>query len=98
MPPLEVDAAGSRLSGLRPTIAVICLAGMLCGSALIVALASRTQLITNVLLDKSPAFLLARAREIIRSMGYTDPPMDSWHGFAFDNSWVRYVEEHDLTK
>jgi hypothetical protein len=71
---------------------------MLCGSALIVALSSRAQLINNVLLDKSPAFLLARAREIISSMGYTDPPMDSWHGFAFDNSWVKYVEEHDLTK
>jgi hypothetical protein len=96
--PLESKAAASRLSGLRPSIAAICLAGVLCGFALIVALSSRTQLINNVHLDKSPAFLLARAREIIPSMGYTDPPMDNWHGFAFDNSWVKYVEEHDLTK
>jgi hypothetical protein len=96
MPPLERDEAASRSSGLRPNIAALCLAGVLCGLVLIVALSGRTQLINNVLFNKSPAFLLARAREIIRSMGYTDPPMDSWHGFVFDDSWAKYVEEHDF--
>ena len=96
-PLLETDAAAPCSGGLTPTIAATCLAGVLCGLVLIVAISGRTQLINHIRFDKSPAFLLARAREIMRSMGYTDPPMDSWHGFVFDNGAVKYVEEHDFT-
>jgi hypothetical protein len=81
----------------RLCVAVACLAGLLAGLALIVGLSERTQLINNIPLDKPPEVLAERAREIIRKVGYTDPPMDTWNGFAFDDSWERYVRIHDTS-
>jgi Uncharacterised nucleotidyltransferase len=81
----------------RPWVAVTCLAGVLAGLALIVGLSERTQLINNIPLDKPPEVLAKRAREITRKVGYTDPPMDTWYGFAFDDSWERYVQIHDTS-
>lgn len=95
-PPVKIAAAANQGS-LRPRVAVLYLAGVLSGLALIVALSQRTQLVNNVPLDKPPEFLVGRAREIIRNLGYADPPLDSWHGFVSDDSWVKYVKEHDTT-
>jgi hypothetical protein len=98
MPFPSIVTLEAKQTGLRPKVAVLCLAGVLGGLAVIIALSGRTQLLNNAPLDKPPGFLVERARKIIGRMGYTDLPLDSWHGFVFADSWVKYVEQHDVSR
>jgi hypothetical protein len=93
----EMISHASEKGVSRVWVAVTSLAGLLVGLALIVGLSGQTQLINVIPLDQPPGVLAERAREIIREAGYTDPPVDTWQGFAFDEAWERYVRIHDTS-
>jgi len=77
--------------------ALTCFVGVVVGLALVIGLSGRTQLINNVLLEKSGGELASRSREIIRDLGYTDSPSDAWYGFAYDDSWERFIQARDTS-
>src|SRR5271165_6714709 len=52
----------------------------------------------HVPLDKPPEALAERAREILRSAGYSEPPVDTAMGFYEGNDFLRYIGEHDKSK
>jgi hypothetical protein len=49
-------------------------------------------------LEKPPEALAERAREILQSVGYSEPPADSAIGFYEAGLFLRYIAEHDNLK
>jgi serine/threonine-protein kinase len=94
-PSPEMVADAGESGGLSPAIAWSCLAGILFGLGLTVLCAGRSMMVRRVPLEKPPEALADRAREIVRKMGYPDPPTDSAYGFDVDTDYLRYVEVND---
>jgi serine/threonine-protein kinase len=91
-PSPEMVAASGKTSGLRPAWAVA-----VCGSiaALMIALlvlAPGTCLLTRMQFELPPDALTFKAQEAIRAFGYTQKPVDTAHGFIFDQDYLRYVQ------
>jgi serine/threonine-protein kinase len=94
-PSPEMVAAAPKEGSLRPALAAAYLAALLVGLALVVFLSQRAMLHNYVPLEKSPDVLTNRAREIIRKLGYTDPPADSAYNFDYGTDAVRNIKERD---
>jgi len=99
-PSPEMVAAAGETEGLRPAVAWALLATVVIGSFLVVLFRERTRatLFHRIALEKPPAVLIERSKEILRKFGYTEPPSDSAFGFAADTEYLRYVQEHDKSK
>ncbi len=93
-PSPELVAEAGEAGGLRPAIAVTCVAGVIAGITLAIALSSRTQLSRIVPLPKPPEVLVDRAHEIIRALGISAPNADSAHGFDFVKDYGDDLREH----
>ena len=63
-----------------------------------ILLSSQAMLYRRVPLEKSPEVLAERAREILQSAGYSEPPVDTAMGFYEGREFLRYIEEHDQSK
>ncbi len=94
-PSPEAVAAAPTEGILRPAVAFACFALLLAGLTLAVLLTDKVRLHRLVPLDKSPEVLQDRAREIIRRFGYSQPPVDSAYGMDIEDSYLRYLREHD---
>jgi hypothetical protein len=46
-------------------------------------------------LNQSPEVLRAHARDVVKRMGYTDPPLDSADGVRLKADYLRYIADHD---
>lgn len=92
--PELVAAAGPR-GGLAPVVAVALLAITLLGMALLGRLSAPHSLLEYVRLEKPPAVLVDRAREMLTRFGLTDAPADSAWGFQFDNTLVTRLRTTD---
>jgi serine/threonine-protein kinase len=97
-PSPEMVAAAGETEGLRPAIAWACLVGILLGVAASVVMAGQAKLYRRVPLDKPPEALAEKSREILQSLGYSQPPVDTGMGFYEYNDFLRYVREHDQSK
>jgi serine/threonine-protein kinase len=93
-PSPEMVAAAGEKTGLRPAVAVACLAAIIVGLFLSVWLGSKVNLIERVPLD-TPDALARKAREISAQLGYTDRPADSVWEFVYNYDYLRHVEEND---
>jgi serine/threonine-protein kinase len=80
-PSPELVAEAGETGGLKPAVAVACLAAILIGLALTIWLSERRDLLSVAPLDKPPEVLTERAREIILELGYDNQPADSLGGF-----------------
>ena len=92
--PQMVAAAGEK-EGIAPRVAVASLAGVLVGLAVVVWMSweiSGTRLMTPPL---PPDVLNVKAQDIIRSLGYTEKPVDHSAEFYFDNDFAEYAHSHD---
>ncbi|HET6371751.1 MAG TPA: serine/threonine-protein kinase [Candidatus Polarisedimenticolia bacterium] len=96
-PSPEMVAAAGAEGGLRPSIGLACLAGLVAGIGLIFLLGSRIQLYRRVPLDKPPEVLLEEARNILARVGYDAPPVDTYWAFAEDSDYLRYLSRTDKT-
>ena len=90
-PSPEMVAATPREGGLRPGVALACLAYIFVGFVLIIWLSGKVDLHRRVPLEKSPEALRERASTIINRLGYTDPPADRVYGFGLNFDYVRYT-------
>jgi Protein kinase domain len=90
-PSPELVAESGAAGGLRPAQAWICLAAAIIGVVGIILLAGKSQLARLVPLQRSPDVLCDRAREIIQTIGYPDPPSDSDFGFDLEDDYIDHV-------
>ncbi len=97
-PSPEMVAASGEAEGLRPAIAWTCLAGVALGVFVSISLSAQTKLYRRVPLDKPPEVLAEQARGILRSVGYSEPPVDTANGFYQGDDYLRYVREHDKSR
>jgi serine/threonine-protein kinase len=97
-PSPELVAASGETEGIRPAVAWAGLAGVVLGVIAAILLSAQAKLYRRVPLEKPPEALAERAREILHSLGYTEPPVDSAVGIYEWNDFLRYVNEHDTSK
>ena len=97
-PSPEMVAASGETEGLRPAVAWAVLAGVIVSVIAAILLSAQTMLYRRVPLETPPEELAGRAREILRSVGYSEPPVDTAMGFYHGIDFLRYIAEHDKSK
>ncbi len=97
-PSPEMVAASGETEGLRPAMAWGLLAGVIVLITAAILMSAQAKLYRRVPLEKSPEELAARARDILQSAGYSEPPVDTAMGFYEGNDFLRYIAEHDKSK
>ena len=97
-PSPEMVAASGETEGLRPAVAWVLLAGVVVSVLAAILLSAQTMLYRRVPLEKPPEALSERARDILQSAGYSEPPVDTAMGFYEGKEFLRYIAEHDKRK
>jgi serine/threonine-protein kinase len=97
-PSPEMVAASGATEGLRPMVAWLLLVGVIVSVTAAILLSAQTMLYRRVPLEKPPEVLAQRARDILRSLGYSEPPADTAMGFYEGSEFLRYIAEHDQSK
>jgi hypothetical protein len=88
-------AEAGEAGGLRPAVAVPCLAAMVIGAVVIIAIASRLSLLRLVPLDKPPAVLVDRVEQISGGLGYDEKPVDRMWGLQTDSNYLEHIRNTD---
>ncbi len=94
-PSPQLVAASGESVGLRPRSAVICLAAVLLGLALVTYLSIHYSALEKMGLEQTPEVLNQRSREIVARLGYPGRPADSASGLDYDGDFQDYVEKND---
>jgi serine/threonine-protein kinase len=97
-PSPEMVAASGETEGLRPVVAWVLLVGVILSVTAAILMSAQTMLYRRVPLEKPPEALAERARDILQSAGYFEPPVDTAMGFYEGKEFLRYVAEHDQSK
>ena len=98
-PSPEMVAESGGTGSLRPLIAWTLLAGVVASVVASILMSAQTQLYRRVPLEKPPEALAERARETLKSAGYSATPADTAiAGFEEGNDFLRYIGEHDKSK
>ena len=74
------------------------LAGVIVFVTVAILLSGQTMLYRRVPIDKPPEALAEHAQDILRSAGYSEPPVDTAMAFYEGREFLRYIEEHDKSK
>jgi serine/threonine-protein kinase len=93
-PSPELVAAAGETEGLGPRAAWACLAVVVMGILALPVLQAPRHLLTRVPVEKSPAALEDRARELLSRLGETRP-VDRETGFSYDADYVLWAQERD---
>src|SRR5712664_2042225 len=96
-PSPEMVAAAGATEGMRPRIAIALLALSALGLIALLFMADRYRLHNRAPLDNPPEVLAARAREIVRQLGYTEPYADEAYSFDMQVDFLYYIQEHQKT-
>lgn len=94
-PSPQLVAASGESAGLRPRSAVICLAGVLLGLAVVTYLSVHYSALEKMGLEQTPEVLTQKSHEIIARLGYAGRPADSVFGLDYDGDFQDYVEKND---
>ncbi|HYN84396.1 MAG TPA: protein kinase [Pyrinomonadaceae bacterium] len=87
-------AAAPTEGTLRPTVAMLLLAGALVALAVALALSGRSLLHRRVPLERSAVGLKERAGEVARKLGYAEAT-DFAHGFYVDDEYLNEIKKND---
>jgi len=90
-PSPEMVAEAGAVGGLTAVAGWACLAALALAIVLVVLAAGRSQLARLVPLEMPPEVLADRARQVIRELGYRDPPADTAFGFEADDDYLSEV-------
>src|SRR6185295_4531262 len=94
-PSPEMVAAAPTEGVLKPALAATLLLTFVVGLGLACWLTKYTSVYRNTFLDLPPEVLRARAQEMIKGLGYTNPPLDRADGIILKNDYLQYIAEHD---
>jgi hypothetical protein len=94
-PSPEMVAAAGQSEGMRPVLAMTLVVLSVVGLIALLYAADRFKLHNIAPLDNPPEVLAARAREIIRQLGYTEPYADEAFSFSLRGDYLDYLHEHD---
>jgi hypothetical protein len=94
-PSPDLVAAAGESEGLRPAAAWGLLAFVLAGVVAMPFVARSFQLLPRLPIEKSPAVLEDRARELLRAVGLPAAPADDAWGLGVDWGFIGYVREKD---
>jgi predicted Ser/Thr protein kinase len=94
-PSPQMVAASGETAGLRPRVAVCCLAAVLLGLGWVVFNVIHYSALEKMGLEQPPEVLKQKAREIIARLGYDAHPADSASGMSYDGDFKDYVEKTD---
>ena len=97
-PSPEMVAASGETEGLRPRVAWAVLAGAVVFVTATILMSAQTKLYRRVPLELPPDALAQRARDILHSIGHSEPPVDTAMGFREGRDFLRYIAEHDKSK
>jgi serine/threonine-protein kinase len=92
-PAPEVVANAGTAEGLRPAVAVVCLATVIVGLGLLVTLRQRHDLINQIPMEYSSEVLAAKGREMAKSFGYSERPVDTIFGWNYDADYLRHANQ-----
>jgi serine/threonine-protein kinase len=92
-PEPEVVANAGPIEGLHPWVAVTFLMAVIVGLGLLCVLRQKHDLINQIPMENSPEVLAAKAREIAKSLGYTERPVDTIYSWKYDQDYVRFARE-----
>ena len=92
-PSPQMVAAAGEAAGLRPRIAVACLAAVLIGLSVGTYLTIRYSALEKIHPEQPPEVLAQRARQIIEQIGYPDRPADRAFGFDYDTNFRDSLEK-----
>jgi hypothetical protein len=96
-PSPEMVAAAGSTEGMRPRNAIALLAVTALGLIALLFIADRFRLHNRVPLDNPPEVLAARAREIVRQLGYAEPYADEAYSFSLQMDFLNDVQDHRKT-
>src|SRR5688500_9266113 len=94
-PSPEMVAAAPKEGILRPQIAVALFISFLVLLAICGWVTKYSAVYRMTPLDQPPAALRAHARDVIRKLGYTQPPVDSADGVVLKQDYLQYIEAND---
>jgi serine/threonine-protein kinase len=97
-PSPEMVAASGSTEGLRPSVAWLVLAGVIVSITIVILLSAQNMLYRRVPLEKPPDALAEHARDVLQSLGYAEPPVDTAMGFFAGKDSLRYIAGHDKSK
>ncbi|MEK6337337.1 MAG: protein kinase [Acidobacteriota bacterium] len=92
-PSPEMVAAAPREGALQPRTAIACLSAVVLALLFLVTFSSRTKVDQNVPLEKPPEVLAERARDIVKSLGYSTRPVDETYGFDVNVAFNQYAQQ-----
>ncbi|HKO43771.1 MAG TPA: serine/threonine-protein kinase [Pyrinomonadaceae bacterium] len=94
-PSPEMVAAAPKQGILRPQIAVALFVSFLVLLGISAWVTKYSAIYHMTPLEQPPAALRAHARDVIRKLGYTQPPVDSADGVVLKHDYLQYIEAHD---
>ena len=94
-PSPQLVAASGEKAGLRPRVAVACLAGVLLGLAVVISFSVHYNALEKMGLELTPEVLTQKSHEIIARLGYAGRPADSAYSLSYDGDFQDYVEKND---
>lgn len=94
-PSPEMVAAAPKEGLLRPPIAAALLAAVFVLLIVCCWLTKFTAIYRMTPLDETPEVLRARAKDVIREMGYSQAPIDSADGVVLKYDYVSYIQATD---
>lgn len=95
VPSPELVAASGDEGTLRPAVAIAALIAFFMGLLALGFLHDRHDLAQRSGLEKPPAVLQERSREILGNLGYTQRPVDSAWGMSQHNDFLRWIAAND---
>jgi serine/threonine-protein kinase len=96
-PAPELVADAGPVEGLRAPVAIACLAVVIVGLGLLCVLRQRHDPINQIPMENSSEVLAVKAREIAKSFGYTERPVETLLGWNYDTDYLRYAREQKST-
>jgi serine/threonine-protein kinase len=92
-PSPELVAAAGEKAGLKPWIAWACLVLVAIGLPVVVFLTNQVMLYRQVPLDRPPEVLQSKAQAVVAELGFTEPPVDSAHGFVYATDYLAFLQQ-----
>jgi predicted Ser/Thr protein kinase len=93
-PSPEMVAAAGASEGLRPAVALACLAAITMGLVALVFFFSQEMYAGRVRLEIPPDALAVEAHKMVQQLGYAALPVDRAWGFDYSHGYLNYLNTH----